>query len=151
MRSYGIIIWDVSELELALSKKSSSYFGNNFPIFLLSGIWNISVFKVPDVLHWVNFLVMKGFSSSFGTFKYLFLRRPQEAIFAGIIKIVTMFIKIIFKDSRKVKRIINYVSKWNLYLYFLIWQNELISGDKILMSAELEEYVTWFIIFLDLL
>ena len=41
-------------------------------------------------------------------------------IFAEIIKIVNMFIKTILKDSRKVRRIRNYVSKWNLYLYFLI-------------------------------
>ena len=52
-------------------------------------------------------------------FKML-LRWPGVAIFADIIKIVTMFIKTIFKDSRKVKRIRNYVSKCNLYLYFLI-------------------------------
>ena len=30
------------------------------------------------------------------------LRRPGEAIFADIIKIVTMFVKTILKDSRKV-------------------------------------------------
>ena len=43
-------------------------------------------------------------------------RRSGAAIFADIIKIVTMFIKTL----RKVKRIRNYVSKWNLYQYFLI-------------------------------
>ena len=48
------------------------------------------------------------------------LRRPGVAIFAYIIKIVTMFIKPILKDSRKVRRIRNYVSKFNLYLYFLL-------------------------------
>ena len=48
------------------------------------------------------------------------LRRPRVIIFAGIIKIVTMFIKTAFKGSRKVKRIRDYVSKCNLYLYFLI-------------------------------
>ena len=48
------------------------------------------------------------------------LRRPGVAIFADIIKIVTMSIKTTLKDSRKVRRIGNYVSKWNLYLYFLI-------------------------------
>ena len=42
------------------------------------------------------------------------------AIFADIIKILTMFIKTIFKDSKKVKRIRNHVSRCNLYLYFLI-------------------------------
>ena len=45
------------------------------------------------------------------------LRKPGVAIFGAIIKIVTMFIKTI-KDSRKVKRIRNYVSKSNRYLYF---------------------------------
>ena len=37
------------------------------------------------------------------------LRRPRVAIFTDIIKIVTKFIKTIFKYSRKVKRIGNYV------------------------------------------
>ena len=48
------------------------------------------------------------------------LRRPRVAVFADIIKIVTMFIKTISKDSKNVKRIKNYVPKCNLYLYFLI-------------------------------
>ena len=48
------------------------------------------------------------------------LRRPGVAIFTGIIKILTIFIVTIFKDWSKVKRIRNYVSKRNLYLYFLI-------------------------------
>ena len=52
--------------------------------------------------------------------KYPFLRRPGIVIFADIIKIVTMFIKTVTKDSGKVKRIINYVSKSNLYVYFLM-------------------------------
>ena len=43
--------------------------------------------------------------------KKFILRRPGVAIFAGIIKIVTMFIKTIFKNSRKVKTR-NYVSNW---------------------------------------
>ena len=34
--------------------------------------------------------------------KYRILRRPGVAIFVDIIKIITMFIKKIFKDSRKV-------------------------------------------------
>ena len=50
----------------------------------------------------------------------LILRRPGVAIFADIIKIVTMFIKTVIKDSRKVKRIKNDVSKPSLYLYFLM-------------------------------
>ena len=48
------------------------------------------------------------------------LRRPDVAIFADIIKIMTIFIKTTLKDSIKIRRIRNYVSKWNLYLYFLI-------------------------------
>ena len=54
-------------------------------------------------------------------FQYIFiLRRPEAAIFADIIKTLTTFIKTIPKDSRKVRRIISYVSEWNLYLYLLI-------------------------------
>ena len=48
------------------------------------------------------------------------LRRPGVAIFADIVKIITRFIKQIFKDSREAKRIRNYLLKCNLYLYFLI-------------------------------
>ena len=48
------------------------------------------------------------------------LRSPEVAIFADIFKIVTMFIKKFFKETRKFKRIFNYVSKCNLYLYFLM-------------------------------
>ena len=44
---------------------------------------------------------------------------PRVTIFADI-KIVTIFVKTIFKDSKKVKRIRNYVSKCNLHLHFLI-------------------------------
>ena len=51
--------------------------------------------------------------------KMFSLRVPGLANFAGIIKIVTIFIKTILKDS-KFKRTRNYISKWNLYLYFLI-------------------------------
>ena len=52
--------------------------------------------------------------------KIFILRRPEVAIFADIITILTTFIKTILKDSRKVRRIRSYVSKWNLYLDFLI-------------------------------
>ena len=37
--------------------------------------------------------------------KYLFLRRPRVAIFADIIKIVTMFVKTICKDSKMSKEL----------------------------------------------
>ena len=59
--------------------------------------------------------------------KYLYFKKAGVAIFADIIKIVNMFIKTIFKDSLKVKRFRKYVSKYNLYLYFLYQQNLLIS------------------------
>ena len=59
-----------------------------------------------------------------------------------------MFMKRIFlrpKKSEKNKNYVskrNYVSKYNLYLYFLKQQNLLILGEKILMSAELNECVS---------
>ena len=64
MRKRSINISDESELELAWSKKSSSYFEHNFPLFLLSCILNTSI-KVRNILHWVNFLVKKIFSNIF--------------------------------------------------------------------------------------
>ena len=45
--------------------------------------------------------------------KFFILRRPRAAIFADIIQIAAMFIKIIFKDSKKVKRKRNYILKCN--------------------------------------
>ena len=61
--------------------------------------------------------------------KNFILRRPGVAIFADIIKIVTMFIKTIFKNSRIVKRIRNYASNCSLNVYVLIKQNLLISSE----------------------
>ena len=58
------------------------------------------------------------------------LRRPRVANFADMIKIATMFIKATFKYPNKSKRIRIYVSKCNLYLYFLMQQKLLISGEK---------------------
>ena len=72
------------------------------------------------------------------------------AFLANIIKIVTMFIKAIFEDSKKFTRNRNYVPKCNLYLYFLIDQNWLISGDKILISAKLKRCDTWFMYILNI-
>ena len=63
------------------------------------------------------------------------LKRPRVANFANIIKIPTMFVKAAFKESKKVVKNINYVSKCNLYQYFLIKQ-------KLLISAELKWFVT---------
>ena len=61
-----------------------------------------------------------SFSKNFfkKSFQKIFIfRRPGVAVFADIIKIL---VKTILKDSRKIRIIRNYVSKWNLYLYFLI-------------------------------
>ena len=62
------------------------------------------------------------------------------------IKITTMFIEATFKDSKKVTRIRNYVLECNLYLHFLIWQKLLISGEKMLMTAELICHVIYVIV-----
>ena len=67
-------------------------------------------------------------------------RRHRVGIFVDINKIVTMFIKAIFKNFKKFKRSRNYVPKGNLYLYFLIEQILLVSNEKV--SAELKECVT---------
>ena len=66
------------------------------------------------------------------------LRRP------GIIKIITRFIKKILKDSRKVKRIRNYVSKSNLKICWLLVK-------KCLCQQNPRVCVTGFIYFLNLL
>ena len=66
----------------------------------------------------------------------------KKAIFVDIIKTLTVFIKEFFQHSGKVQRIGSYVSKYSLYMYFLIYQNLLISGKKSLMSAELKRCVT---------
>ena len=70
MGNCNINIWDGSELELAWSRKNSSYFENDFPIFLWTVILNNLIFKVRNVLHWVNFLVMKTFSNIFRSTLY---------------------------------------------------------------------------------
>ena len=70
------------------------------------------------------------------------LQLPGVAIFADIIKIITRFINQIFKDSRKAKRIRNYVLKRNLCLHFMIEQSFLISSEKMLISAEVRGCVT---------
>ena len=46
------------------------------------------------------------------------LRRPRVGIFADIIKIVTMFVKTIFKNSKKVK--FEIMNQNAIYLYFFI-------------------------------
>ena len=49
--------------------------------------------------------------------KYPYFKKAWSRYFY---KIVAMFIQTITKDSRKAKRIRNYVSKSNLYVYFLM-------------------------------
>ena len=49
--------------------------------------------------------------TSWPLFQKNILRRPRVANFADIIKVTTMFIKIVFEDSKKVKRIKIYVLK----------------------------------------
>ena len=53
-----------------------------------------------------------------------------------------MFIKAILIDSKNVKINRNYVPNWNLCLYFFIYQNLVISDEKVLMSVELNWYDT---------
>ena len=45
------------------------------------------------------------------------LRSPKVATFADIIRITTMFIETTFNDSEKVKRIRNYMLKYDRYLF----------------------------------
>ena len=71
--------------------------------------------KILLVTSYTEIMTLKHFLQ-----KAFILWRPGVAMFADIIKIVTMFIKTILKDSRKIRAIRNYVFKWNLYLYFLI-------------------------------
>ena len=81
----------------------------------------------------------------------LILRRTRVTGFADIIKIEPMFITKTFKDSKKAKRIRISILKFVLYLYFLIQEKLLISGDKMLISAEIKRCVSWFICFLNFL
>ena len=50
------------------------------------------------------------------TSKNLYFKKVGVAIFADIIKTVAIFKKKKINDSRKVKIIRNYVSKYNIYL-----------------------------------
>ena len=86
----------------------------NFAHITVSAIKFESRDKTCLVRSWTNYEVITLFQKSF------ILRSPSVAIFPEFIKIVTIFIKTIFENSRKVKRIRNYVSKYNLYFYFLI-------------------------------
>ena len=64
--------------------------------------------------------------TSLPLFQDIFIsRRARVASFADIMEIVTMFIKRIIEDSKKVTRIRNHVSKCNPYQI-----NLLISSEK---------------------
>ena len=43
--------------------------------------------------------------------RYLYFKKAESSLFADIVKVVTVFIKTILKDSKKVISIRNYVSK----------------------------------------
>ena len=76
---------------------------------------------------------------------HVVLRKSRAAIFADSIKNIATFIKAIFEETKKVKIIKNYVSKRNLYLYFLISENLLISGEKKVDVRRLPE--VWHVIY----
>ena len=78
------------------------------------------------------------------SFKNTFiLKRHSVVNFADIIKTATIYIKATFQDSKKeLKELVNYALKHDLYLYFLILQNLVIFGEKVLMSASLKRCVT---------
>ena len=49
--------------------------------------------------------------------KYFYFKKASTATnVADIIKVATTFIRTTFKDPKKVKRIRNYILKYNLYL-----------------------------------
>ena len=68
--------------------------------------------------------------------KIFILKRHRVVNFADIIKTATIYIKAFFQDSKKeLKELVKYALKHDLYLYFLILQNLVIFGEKVLMSA----------------
>ena len=91
--------------------------------------------KMLLVMSWTELL------TSYPLLQNIFvLESLEQFFFANIIKALIMFIRTTFKDLKKVRRIGNYVSKFNLQnaiLYFLIQQNLLISSEKMLMSADI--------------
>ena len=73
--------------------------------------------------------------------KHGYFKKIWVAIFADIIKILTRFIKKIFKDSRKVKKIRNYVPIQSISAFIDITKFADFR-EKMLMSAELRGCVT---------
>ena len=68
------------------------------------------------------------------------LKRRKVAAFADIIKIVTMFIKTIFKGSKK--KFDRVIKVQFISMILQIAKLVLIIGEKMLMSAEFKEFVT---------
>ena len=73
------------------------------------------------------------------------LRKPGVAIFADIIKIVTMFIENFIKDLEQLKAL-ETIYQNSIYICIsyrnLIQQSFLISGEKVLISTELKRCIT---------
>ena len=81
---------------------------------------------VGDVMHRKYYVI--AFISN-----YFFLRRHGVANFADIMKIVIIFNKETFQDSKEIKRIRYFALKNIFHLYFPIWQNMLIPDEELLM------------------
>ena len=94
-------------------------------------MWKNSADGVMDINYDVIVFISKTY----------ILRSPRVAIFADM-KILTVFIKKIFQDLKKVKRTENNVSKYNTFIsgYSKICWFPL---EKMLMSAQLKGCVTW--------
>ena len=74
-----------------------------------------SIHKILLAMPWIEIMTSQPlFQNTFIS------RKPRVANFSDIIKLASLFINTTCKDSKKVKRIRNYVLKDNLYLYFLI-------------------------------
>ena len=78
--------------------------------------------------------------------KISILRRSRVAIFTGIIKIVIIFVKTIFKDLKKLKES-EIMYRNAIYICKICW----FLVKKCLCQQNSEERVTWFTSFLDLL
>ena len=81
--------------------------------------------------------------------KYLNFKKTYSSQFCCIIKFISMFIKTIFKSSKKLKRVTEYLLKCNLYYVFLVTTK--VADFQRKMSPELKRCVTRFMYFLDLL
>ena len=69
--------------------------------------------------------------------EYFILKRLRLTNFADIIKIATLFIKILIKNSNKIKRVINYTLKYR-YTVFLDITEVADFRLRMLMPAELK-------------